>query len=120
MAIVPKQLFNQLQTPQKREWIPTKNSDRFRLQFEQASQWLNQIAKAIAHTLIRSSDPFIGQTIDRNGNTWWIIDDPLTGTRFYALSEEEVRIWIEQHYYTQPKSESSASRYINPLLRERR
>lgn len=97
----------------------SKLSDGFRPQFEGVGQWLNQAARAIAHALISSSDPFIWQKIDRHGNTWWIIDDPLTGTFFHALSEEEVRAWIDQHYYAQPKSVESLSRHINSLLVER-
>ncbi|PSB22760.1 hypothetical protein C7B61_00695 [filamentous cyanobacterium CCP1] len=94
-------------------------SDGFRPKFEGVSHWLNHTVKAIAHALIGSSDPFIWQKIDRNGNTWWMIDDPLTGTRFHALSEEEVRAWIDQHYYAQPKSVESPSRHVNSLLIER-
>ncbi|HEY9644707.1 MAG TPA: hypothetical protein V6C57_29695 [Coleofasciculaceae cyanobacterium] len=97
----------------------SKRSDGFRPQFEGVNQWLNQAARAIAHALIGSADPFIWQKRDRNGNTWWIIDDPLTGTRFHALSEEEVRAWIEQHYYAQPKSDESPSRHANSRLIER-
>lgn len=119
MTLVPEQLSDPFQTRQKQEWLPSNNSDGFRLRFEDASQWLNQAARAIAYALIGSSSPFIWQKIDRHGNTWWIIDDPLTGTRFHALSEEEVRAWIEQHYYAQPKSVESLSRHVNPLLIER-
>lgn len=119
MAIAHKQLPHPFQTHQEREWIPTNSSDGFRLRFEDANQWLNQTARAIAHALVGNSDPFIWQKIDRNGNTWWIIDDPLTGTRFHASSEEEVRAWIDRHYYSQSKSIESTSNFINPLLIER-
>jgi hypothetical protein len=119
MAIVPKHLSDPFQTHQEQEWTSAKRSDGFRLRFEDTSQWLNQTARAIAHALIGSSDPFIWQKSDRNGNTWWIIDDPLTGTRFHALSEEEVRAWIDQRYYAQPKSIETTSRQINPRLIER-
>ncbi|HEY9660049.1 MAG TPA: hypothetical protein V6C65_16450, partial [Allocoleopsis sp.] len=93
--------------------------DGFRLRFEEASQWLSQAARAIAHALIGNSDPLIWQRTDRNGNTWWIIDDPLTGTRFHALSEEEVRAWIDQRYYAQPKSSKNTSSHIIPFVIER-
>jgi hypothetical protein len=98
---------------------PLQLSDGFRPQFEGVSQWLNQAARAIAHALIGSSDPFIWQKIARHGNTWWMIDDPLTGNRFHALSEEEVRAWIDQRYYAQPRSIESTSHHVNPLLIER-
>jgi hypothetical protein len=119
MTILPRQLSAPFQTHQKQKGVPSNNSDGFRLRFEDTSQWLNQAARAIAHALVGSSDPFVWQKIDRNGNTWWIIDDPLTGTRFHALSEEEVRAWIEQHYYAQPKSDESHSRHVNSRLIER-
>lgn len=79
-------------------------SDGFRPRFQGVNKWLNQTARALAYTLMGSSNPFIWQKTDRNGNTWWIIDDPLTGNRFHAVSEEEVRAWIDQHYYAQPNS----------------
>lgn len=119
MTILPRQLSDPLQTHQEREWIPSSNSDGFRLRFEDTSQWLKQAARAIAHALVGNADPFIWQKIDRNGNTWWIIDDPRTGTRFHALSEEEVRAWIDQHYYAQPKSVKSTFHHVNPLLIKR-
>lgn len=119
MIIVPRKLSDQFQTHQEREWIPAKNSDGFRLRFEDASQWLNHAARAIAHALTGNSDPFIWQKTDRNGNTWWIINDPLTGTCFHALSEEEVRAWIDQRYYAQPESFRSISSHISPFVIER-
>lgn len=97
----------------------SKVSDGFRPQFAGFSQWVSQAAKAIAQALFGSSEPLIWQTTDRAGNTWWIIDDPLTGNRFHALSEEEVRVWIERHYYAQPTPVESISRQVNPLLIER-
>lgn len=94
-------------------------SDGFRPQFEGVSDWFNHTVNAIAHALLGNSDPFIWQKTDRNGNTWWIINDPLTGTRFHAVSEEEVRAWIEQRYYAQPKSFGNNSSDFNPPLIER-
>lgn len=94
-------------------------SDGFRPYFEGINQCMNHTVKAIAHALAGISEPFIWQKIDRHGNTWWIIDDPLTGSRFHAVSDEEVRAWIEQHYYAQPKSFGSISSHVNSLLIER-
>ncbi len=94
-------------------------SDGFRLRFEGVGQWLNQTAKSIAHALMGSSDPFIWQKTDRNGNTWWIIDDPLTGTRFHAVSEEEVRAWIEQHYYMRSHSVQNHPNDVDLFLTNR-
>lgn len=119
MKILPRQLSDPLQTHQKQEEVSSNNSDGFRLRFEDTSQWLNQAARAIAHVLISSSDPFIWQKTDRNGNTWWIIEDPLTGSRFHAVSEEEVRAWIDQHYYAQHKSFGNISNSVDSLLIER-
>lgn len=88
-------------------------SDGFRPQFAGFSQWVSQAAKAIAHALIGSSEPLIWQTTDRAGNTWWIIDDPLTGNRFHAVSEEEVRVWIERHYYFQSNQSPNYSSHVH-------
>jgi hypothetical protein len=94
-------------------------SDGFRPEFEGVSDWFNHTVKAIAHALLGNLNPFIWLKTDRNSNTWWIIDEALTGIRFPAVSEEEVRAWIEQHHYAQPKSFGSASSQVNPLLIER-
>lgn len=95
---------------------PSQLSDGFRPVFEGVGNWLNHTVKAIAHALMGAADPFIWQMTDRNGNTWWIIDDSLTGSRFHALSEEEVCAWIEQHYYIQSHSLSGSARNVNPRI----
>ena len=116
MKIVLRRLSHLFQIHQKCAWTLANNSDGFRFQFEDADQWLNQTIRAIAHVLIGNSDPCIWQKSDRDGNTWWMIDNPLIGTRFHTLSEEEVRTWIEQHDCIQPHSLPGSARDVNPLI----
>ena len=35
---------------------------------------------------------------DTCGNTWWSACDPLTGRSIHHVSEEALRVWIEQRY----------------------
>ena len=37
---------------------------------------------------------------DRQGNIYWLVFDPVTGYSSCFSSESEVRIWIEQRYYS--------------------
>ncbi len=40
----------------------------------------------------------VWQTVDRQGDRWWCAYNPQTGESLYSDSEQEMRIWIEQHY----------------------
>jgi hypothetical protein len=40
----------------------------------------------------------IWQTSDRNGNTWWHGCDRLTGRSIDAVTDSEMRAWIERRY----------------------
>ena len=45
------------------------------------------------------SEPEIQQTLDRTGQTWWKVYDPLTGQTAYLESEAEVHVWLEERLY---------------------
>ena len=45
----------------------------------------------------------VWQKSDRWGKSYWLAFDPITGLSHSFGSEAEVRIWIEQHQYSQAK-----------------
>ncbi|MBW4473630.1 MAG: hypothetical protein KME45_25125 [Stenomitos rutilans HA7619-LM2] len=59
--------------------------------------WLNQPIN-FEHSF-SPSEPEIQQTLDRTGQTWWKVYDPLTGQTAYLESEAEVHIWLEERLY---------------------
>jgi alpha-D-ribose 1-methylphosphonate 5-triphosphate synthase subunit PhnH len=47
--------------------------------------------------LAGQSEPKIWQTVDRAGIVWHVYD-PVTGSSADFISEQEVRVWLEQRY----------------------
>jgi hypothetical protein len=47
-------------------------------------------------------EPQIRQILDRQGQAWWHVYDPITGETAYLETEGEVLIWLEARLY--PKS----------------
>lgn len=72
---------------------PTVNKLAFVLKI---SKLLQQIVVA----LIKSPEPRIGTVKDSFGKTVWCVYDPITGQSARFASETEVRIWLEERYYT--------------------
>ena len=44
-------------------------------------------------------EPEIRQTLDRTGQAWWTVYDPLTGKTAYLASEADVQIWLQERLY---------------------
>ncbi len=40
----------------------------------------------------------VWHTYDNEGNSWWSAHDPKTGRSIRQISEEQMRVWIEQRY----------------------
>ncbi|WP_319421669.1 hypothetical protein [Pleurocapsa sp. FMAR1] len=40
---------------------------------------------------------------DREGNSYWVVFNPITGSYNHFSDEQEVRIWLEKSYYAQAK-----------------
>lgn len=65
-----------------------------------------QKVRAIAHRsgsllvayLSGNSDPRISQTIDRAGNAYFQVHDPVSGQQHCFDSEQELRVWLDQRY----------------------
>lgn len=54
---------------------------------------------ALGFSVSTRAEPEIRQTLDRTGQTWWKVYDPLTGHTAYLESEAEVQIWLEERLY---------------------
>ncbi|MBW4691459.1 MAG: hypothetical protein KME27_06785 [Lyngbya sp. HA4199-MV5] len=70
---------------------------------EQPSLW-KRLWRLLNHPLdfgysFSQSEPEIRQTLDREGQTWWQVYDPLTGQTAYLESEADVHIWLEERLY---------------------
>ena len=57
------------------------------------------IVEQIITFLLGSSEPKIWQNQTRKGELIWHIYDPITRKTEQFISEKDVRIWIENHYY---------------------
>ena len=48
-------------------------------------------------SLFTSPEPEMWIKLDRDGNTWWYVRDPITGQKTVLDSEQQVQIWLEEH-----------------------
>jgi hypothetical protein len=60
---------------------------------------MNQIWQFFLSVAAGENKLKIWQTSDRNGNTWWHVYDRSTGRSTYVATEDEMRVWIDRHYY---------------------
>ena len=60
---------------------------------------LKRIFEPLLAAIICRDELRLWQTSDRYGNTLWHAYDPATGRSTSAVTEDEMRIWIEQRYY---------------------
>ncbi|MBD3884616.1 hypothetical protein IFO70_23025 [Phormidium tenue FACHB-886] len=51
---------------------------------------------------ISSDEPQISRAIDAKGELYWRILDPRTGKLIFCNSEQEIRVWMEQRFSSQP------------------
>ena len=47
---------------------------------------------------VRPAEPQVWQTLDTAGNVWWSACDPATNRVIQDVSEEQIRVWLEQRY----------------------
>lgn len=59
----------------------------------------SHLATAVLNGLSSSQAPRIRQKIDRLGNRYYRVYDPIENTHRLFTSEESVRVWLEQRYY---------------------
>ncbi len=55
-----------------------------------------------SNTINNSREIRVWQKSDRQGNSYWLVFDPVTGHYSSFADEREVRIWIEERYYRPP------------------
>jgi hypothetical protein len=70
-----------------------------------------RLTQAILRFLVGSSEPKIWQTQRRDQTLIWHVYDPQTQRSEEFFSEEELRIWLEQRYYS--RSQETGDRRQN-------
>ena len=73
---------------------PTEISAKYSL-----THWLIDIWQSLTLAMTPSNEPEVWQGKDWFGYTWWNVYLPSTGQTIRFASEEEVRIWLEEHLY---------------------
>ncbi len=61
--------------------------------------WLINTWHAITCAMTPAYEPKVWQSKDWFGHTWWNVYLPRTGQMARFSSEEEVRIWLEEHFH---------------------
>ncbi|NEQ22318.1 MAG: hypothetical protein F6K28_24635 [Microcoleus sp. SIO2G3] len=61
---------------------------------------VSRLLQQIVTSLTKDPEPRIGTVKDSYGRTLWCVYDPITGHSARLNSETEVRIWLEERYYT--------------------
>ena len=51
----------------------------------------------------KRTEPEVWLKCDRQGNSYWLTFDPITGSYSYFCSEQEVKMWIEKRYHAHAK-----------------
>ncbi len=60
------------------------------------TKFLNKIENGL---LVHRNEPKIEQKRDRNGNLYWQAYDFTTNKSYTFISENDVRVWIENRYH---------------------
>ncbi|MBD0267597.1 MAG: hypothetical protein ICV77_04805 [Cyanobacteria bacterium Co-bin8] len=63
------------------------------------SSLFQRLLESVLNTLSPHEQPRIRCYTTRQGQPAWSVYDPLNRTTHQFVSEEEVRIWLEQRYY---------------------
>jgi hypothetical protein len=61
---------------------------------------LEQLWNAVLQILTRSPEPKIYQKHDRHGKLYFQVYDPIAHRTSTFSTEQEVRIWLDQRYYS--------------------
>jgi hypothetical protein len=60
---------------------------------------MNQVWQFFLSATVGDNKLKIWQTSDNDGNTWWHGCDRATGRSTCVATEDEMRAWIDRHYY---------------------
>jgi hypothetical protein len=77
--------------------VPTQTTIRKSLRLSIQKLW-QSFCLRVYNYLASAQELKVWQTRDRKGNVWWSAYNPRTQQSIHYLSEDEMRIWIEQHY----------------------
>lgn len=61
--------------------------------------WFGGLSANLIDALCGSQEPRIRQKIDRLGNRYYRVYDPVANAHYLFTSEEAVRVWLEQRYH---------------------
>ncbi len=59
---------------------------------------LENIWQSLIERLTALPELRVWHTYDNEGNIWWSAHNPKTGRSICQISEEQMRVWIEQRY----------------------
>jgi hypothetical protein len=59
---------------------------------------LNWLKQSLFTSLTEAAELQVRQTVDRRGQVWWHVYDPITGVSIRTDSETNLKSWIEQRY----------------------
>jgi hypothetical protein len=66
----------------------------------QSSSWLQRIQQFLAQYLLAKPELKAWRTVDRTGQVFWHVHDPLQNISKCFDSEAKAAAWIEKRYYT--------------------
>ncbi|HEY9623406.1 MAG TPA: hypothetical protein V6C78_23820 [Crinalium sp.] len=68
--------------------------------FYQPSWWstLGQALQNLFQPIVECSEIRVWQSFDESGQSWWSARDAQTGCSIHHVSEDQIRVWIEQRY----------------------
>lgn len=86
--------------PNKHEYIKrlSYGSSKPRRQPTLRERW-NSLKQSITTYLYVSSEPYVWETVDRDGHVQWNGYDPITHQSVQVDSEDEMRVWLEDRHY---------------------
>lgn len=62
-------------------------------------QQLAQLGRAFINFFAAGKEPIITEIRDRQGQTWWRVDEPWSGKTHWFSSEIEVMVWLDDGQY---------------------
>jgi len=61
--------------------------------------WLTRVGKFLDQTLFRQDyEPKVWERLDRHGNHYWEVYDPITNQQTFFASDLEVRTWLDNRF----------------------
>ena len=93
-----KPLMSRLEYQQLELICPPNSKHHFRLTLQAKLNTLLQMWQTFVYQLIEPQNLHLWCTRDRQGKMQWNAYDPTTKRSIYNVSEEQMRVWIEQRH----------------------